>query len=160
MKFRFIFPITVLLVALLFATGCTLPLSSPGTGDGGSQGSAPGSSETASGIDAAGNLVISPTDVVPSQNAVTVTVKEKDDITAKIPVFFDGGMGQIHVRKIEVTIYRADGAVETVTLGVNKGDNVEMQGTRQTDRIVVYVTFDNGTRLKTNDVTVAYRTRR
>lgn len=111
------------------------------------------------GVTGAANLITSATDSIPSQNAITVTVKEKDDITSKIPVEFDGGMGQIHVTKIEVTMYTSDGQVVTASLRPNKGESVEMQGTRLADRIVVYVTFDNGTRLKTNDVIVDYRTR-
>ena len=104
------------------------------------------------------NLRTSPTDAVPSQNQVTVTVGEKD-YAGKIPVTFDGGMGQVHVKKIEVMVYCADGQVRTATIGANKGDSQDIQGTKQADRVVVYVTFDNGTRLKTNDVMSPYRTR-
>jgi len=93
-----------------------------------------------------------------SSNAITVTVKEKDYL-GKIPVVFDGGTGQIHVTKIDVTLYRSDGQVQTATVGTDKEDTVELDGTKQTDRVVVYVSFDNGQRLKTNDVLSAYRTR-
>jgi hypothetical protein len=89
---------------------------------------------------------------------VTVSVGEKD-YAGKIPVEFNGGTGQIHVKKIDVTLYRADGEVKTATIPPNKGDSVELEGTRQTDRVVVYITFDNGDYKKTNDELRSYRTR-
>lgn len=75
---------------------------------------------------------------------VTVTVKE-EEYTGMIPVEFDGGMGQVHVKKIEVTLYRADGQTKTATISPNKGESVDLEGTKQADRVVVYITFDNGT---------------
>jgi hypothetical protein len=102
--------------------------------------------------------VPSATDVIPDQNAVRVDVGEKDYL-GSIPVIFQGGMGQIHVKKIEVTLYRSDGQVQNAVVGINKGDEADLQGTKQNDRVVVYITFDNGQRLKTNDVISAYRTR-
>jgi hypothetical protein len=136
-------------MAVIFA-GCT---GSPGT-----VGSGTGTPADGGGAPAQNNLVTSPTDSLPSQNQVTVTVGEKDYL-GMIPVTFDGGMGQIHVKRIEVTVYRADGQVKTATIGANKGDNVNIEGTKQTDRVVVYINFDNGDRKKTNDVMSPYRTR-
>jgi hypothetical protein len=89
---------------------------------------------------------------------VMADVGEKDYL-GNIPVIFQGGMGQIHVKKIDVTLYRADGQVKTVSMGIKKGDQVELEGTKQTDRVVVYVSMDNGDRYKINDVLSPYRTR-
>jgi hypothetical protein len=136
-------------IAVVFA-GCT---GTPGTA-----GTATGAPSDGSGAAAQNNLVTSPTEALPSQNQVTVTVGEKDYL-GKIPVTFDGGMGQIHVKKIDVTVYRADGQIKTASIGANKGDNVEIEGTKQSDRVVVYISFDNGDRKKTNDVMSPYRTR-
>ncbi|NMB78512.1 MAG: hypothetical protein GYA23_05395 [Methanomicrobiales archaeon] len=145
------FVIVVLLVCSAVAlAGCT--------GSGGSSGPAGGSSPQAGTTSAQDNLVPSPTDSLPSQNVISVIVKEKD-YAGKIPVEFDGGMGQIHVKKIDVTLYRADGQTRTATVGNKKGDSVELEGTKQTDRVVVYVTFDNGDYKKTNDVLSPYRSR-
>jgi hypothetical protein len=149
MQYKITIPVIVLLCAAIVFAGCTGTQSSSGTTT-----SASGSGSAS----AADNLVPSPTDVIPPQNAVTVTVKEKDYL-GKIQVVFDGGMGQIHVTKIDVTLYTSDGQVKTTTIGTKKEDFVEMDGTKQTDRVVVYVTFDNGQRLKTNDVLSEYRTR-
>jgi hypothetical protein len=137
-------------LAVIFA-GCT---GTPGTS--GSSGAA--SPSGGSGASGQNNLVTTGTDTLPSQNMVTATVGEKDYL-GKIPVTFDGGTGQIHVKTIEVTLYRADGQTKTAAIKPNKGDYVELEGTKQTDRVVVYMTFDNGDRKKTNDVLSPYRTR-
>jgi hypothetical protein len=96
--------------------------------------------------------------VLPSEKLVFVDVSEKDYL-GKIPVIFQGGKGQIHVKKIDVTLYRADGQTRTATIKPIKGEYVELDGTKQTDRVVVYITFDNGDYMKTNDVLSPYRTR-
>jgi len=86
-------------------------------------------------------------------------VGEKDYL-GNIPVIFQGGMGQIHVKKIDVTLYRSDGASPiTTTMGIKKGDQVELAGTKQTDRVVVRVSMDNGQSYTINDVMSPYRTR-
>jgi hypothetical protein len=140
--------ILLLCTAIAFA-GCTTPA---GTGSGSAGGSSSGSAS------ATDNLVPSTTDVVPDQNVVTINIGEKDYL-GNIPVTFEGGMGQIHVTKIEVTLYRSDGQVKIATIRTNKGESVDLEGTKQNDRVVVYISFDNGQRLKTNDVISSYRTR-
>jgi hypothetical protein len=146
MQFKSLCSLVVLVCLAVIFAGCT-----------GSSGPS-ASSSGGSAASAQNNLVPSPTDAVPSQNAVTVDVGEKDYL-GKIPVTFQGGMGQVHAKTVEVTLYTADGQTKTATVGVKKGDMAELPGTKQTDRVVVYVTFDNGTRLKTNDVLSPYRTR-
>jgi hypothetical protein len=142
----------LLLCAAVIFAGCTGAQSSSGTAASGSTGSYAGSASSE------GSIATSPTDVVSEQNSVTIDVGEKDYL-GNIPVTFQGGMGQIHVKKIEVEVYRADGQTKTATIPSNKGASAEIEGTRQTDRVVVYVSFDNGQRLKTNDVQSPYRTR-
>ena len=154
MNTKMLFFVSLLVCVLLFA-GCTAPQQGATSA---SPGTSAGSTSSPSGVSAAQNLVVSATDVVPDYNMVKVDVGEKDYL-GSIPVIFQGGMGQIHVTKIDVTLYRADGQVITNTIGTNKGDEADLQGTKQTDRVVVYVTFDNGQRLKTNDALSAYRTR-
>jgi hypothetical protein len=72
----------------------------------------------------------------------------------------------IHVKKIDVKLTRTDGSTQTTTLGTNKGDEVDLQGTRgelsatgQIDRVEVWVSMDNGDTYKTNDALREYRTR-
>lgn len=104
------------------------------------------------------NLVVSPTSVIPVTNQVSVIVQEKE-YSGIIPVVFDGGKGQFLVKSAQVTLYRADGLVSTVNLGIKKGDLVNLEGTRQTDRVVVYVSEMNGETYKVTDVLSEYRTR-
>jgi hypothetical protein len=107
---------------------------------------------------ATNNLVVSPTDVIPDNNQVSVIVQEKV-YDAKIPVIFDGGKGQYLVKSARVTLYRSDGQIINENLGIKKGDEVRLQGTMQTDRIVVYVSEVNGQEYKVADVLSPYRTR-
>ena len=103
-------------------------------------------------------LVPSPTDMLPRDLAVTVTVNPKD-YAGIIAVTFDGGMGMAHVTKIDVKLTLADGTVQTVALGNKKGNEVDLQGTKQTDRVEVTVSMDNGHAYKVFDGLLPYRTR-
>jgi hypothetical protein len=149
MQYKIIVSVILLLCAAIVFAGCTGTQNAPGVT---TSGSYAGSASSES------SLVTSPTDTIPSQNAVTVDVGEKDYL-GNIPLIFQGGMGQIHVKKIEATVFRSDGQTKTAMIGTNKGDELDIEGTKQTDRVVVYITFDNGERLKTNDVQSPYRTR-
>ena len=150
MKYRVTFSIIILICAALAIAGCTgtqNTSAAPAAGSG-----------TGSLSSSAGNMVVSPTDTVPEYNFVVVDVGEKDYL-GNIPVIFQGGMGQIHVKKIDVTLYRSDGKVIPATIGSNKGDQVELEGTKQTDRVVVRVSMDNGQSYTIKDLMSAYRTR-
>jgi hypothetical protein len=155
MQYKITISLIFLICAALAMAGCTgtqpapaAPAAGPGTVSPG----APGNSGTS------GNLVVSPTDAVPEYNMVKVDVSEKDYL-GNIPVIFQGGMGQIHVKKIDVTLYRSDGQTKSTTIGIKKGDQVELEGTKQTDRVVVRVSMDNGESYLINDVLSPYRTR-
>ena len=150
MKYRVTFSIIILICAALAIAGCTgtqNTSAAPAAGSG-----------TGSLSSSAGNMIVSPTDTVPEYNFVVVDVGEKDYL-GNIPVIFQGGMGQIHVKKIDVTLYRSDGKVIPATIGSNKGDQVELEGTKQTDRVVVRVSMDNGQSYTIKDLMSAYRTR-
>lgn len=157
----------ILLVILLFSAlafaGCTFSKTSPAVTTPG-PGIPAGASTTVTGS-AGGSLSTEPTDAIPSYNMVKIDVGEKDYLGI-IPVIFQGGIGMIHVKKIDVKLTRTDGSVQTATVGTKKGDEVELQGTRGEgsarglfDRIEVWVTMDNGERYKTNDELREYRTR-
>lgn len=157
MKWMNIFSVLLLVLALLLVAGCNTVQNNGGTQSAGTT-PAPGSSGAPSGVTGAGSLVPSPTDVIPDYNMVIINVGEKDYL-GSIPVIFQGGMGQIHVTKITATIYRSDGTQDTGMIGTKKGDEIDLMGTKQTDRVVVFVSMDNGQTYKTNDVTSPYRTR-
>jgi hypothetical protein len=150
MQYRIPLSLVFLICIALALAGCTGTQTSSAASPTGTTGS--------SGSSAVGNLVVSPTDAVPDSSMVTVNVGEKDYL-GNIPVIFQGGMGQIQVKKIDVTLYRSDGQVMSYTIGTKKGDEADLEGTKQTDRVVVYVTMNSGQRYKTNDVLSQYRTR-
>jgi hypothetical protein len=150
--------ITVLAILLVCAAigiaGCTGTTSTPAQPA--ATAAAPAATQAAA--PATNNLVTSPTDVVPDNNAVSVIVQEKV-YDATIPVVFDGGKGQYLVKSARVVLYRSDGQVINQNLGIKKGDLVSLQGTKQTDRVVAYVTEVNGQEYKVADVLSEYRTR-
>jgi hypothetical protein len=146
--------VITLLCAAIGIAGCTGTTSTP------AQPAAPAApaATPAAAASATNNLVVSPTDVIPVNNAVSVIVQEKE-YNANIPVVFDGGKGQYLVKSASVTLYRSDGQSTTVNLGIKKGDLVNLEGTKQTDRVVAYVTEVNGQTYKVADVLSPYRTR-
>ena len=144
---------TLLLCAALGLAGCTGTTSTPAQPAPG----APAGTQTAA-APSTNNLVVGPTDAIPDNNYVSVIVQEKE-YDATISVVFDGGKGQYLVKSASVTLYRSDGQVITENLGIKKGDLVKLQGTRQTDRVVAYVSEVNGETYKVADTLSAYRTR-
>src|SRR4030042_3589580 len=160
MQFRVMLVIIVVLCGALASAGCTFRKTAPAPPTPGS-----GTPAGTSTIVAGSGLTTVPTDVIPSYNMVTVDVGEKNYLW-KIPVIFQGGIGMIHMKKIEAKLTRADGTVQTATIGIKKGDQIELDGTRgegplrgPIDRIEVWVTMDNGLIYKTNDELREYRTR-
>jgi hypothetical protein len=94
-----------------------------------------------------------------------VTVGEKDYLGI-IPVTFQGGLGMNTIKKVEIKLTRADGSTQEATVGTNKGDSVELQGTRGTgsergsaDRVEVWVTTNQVQIFKVADVLREYRSR-
>ena len=142
----------LILCAAIGIAGCTgtpgIPVSLP-------TGGTPAATQAPS---AQNNLVVSPTDVVPDNNQVTVVVQEKV-YDGTIPVVMNGGKGQILVKSARIVLYRSDGQVINEKLGINKDDTTRLQGTKQTDRVVVYVAEVNGQEYKVADVLSEYRTR-
>jgi len=143
----------VLLCSALAIAGCTgTPASpaatTPASGTPAGSGTSPASSGAL--------LTTVPTDIVPGTNQVTVDVGVKDYL-GNIEVIYQGGMGQIHVKKISAKITRADGQTQTKPLENKKGSTIELEGTKQTDRVEVWVDMDNGQTYKINDVLRDYR---
>lgn len=153
MQQKLAFLAILLLCAAIGIAGCT---STPGTPTLPVP-AAPAATQAAA-APATNNLVVSPTDVIPDNNQVSVIVQEKE-YDATISVVFDGGKGQYLVKSAQVTLYRSDGQVITENLGIKKGDLVKLQGTKQTDRVVAYVSEVNGETYKVADAMSPYRTR-
>lgn len=142
----------VLLCSALAIAGCTSTPTTPAAPSPASGTTAGGTSPASSGA----VLTSVPTDIVPGSNQVTVDVGVKDYL-GNIEVIYQGGMGQIHVKKISAKITRADGQTQTKLLENKKGSTIELEGTKQTDRVEVWVDMDNGQTYKINDVLREYR---
>jgi hypothetical protein len=153
MQQKIAFLAILLLCAAIGTAGCTGAPNTPALPVPG----APAATQAAA-APATNNLVVSPTDVIPDNNQVSVIVQEKE-YDATISVVFDGGKGQYLVKSAQVTLYRSDGQVITQNLGIKKGDLVKLQGTKQTDRVVAYVSEVNGETYKVADTMSPYRTR-
>lgn len=149
---------TIPVVAILFLcaaiglAGCISPTSTTATPP---TATAPAATQAPS---AQNNLVVSPTDVIPENNQVSVTIKEKE-YDATIAVAFAGGKGQYLTKSARIVFYRSDGQVISEKLGIKKDDTTILQGSKQTDRVVVYVSQVNGQEYKVADVLREYRTR-
>ena len=63
------------------------------------------------------------------------------------------------MNKIEVTLNRADGQVKTGEVGIMVDDLVTLEGTKNTDRVMVYVTMKDGKRYKVRDELVSFKAR-
>ena len=136
----------VLLCSALAIAGCTSAPTPPAATTQASGTTGSGTPPVSSGA----VLTTVPTDIVPGTNQVTVDVGVKDYL-GNIEVIYQGGMGQIHVKKISAKITRADGQTQTKPLENKKGSSVELLGTKQVDRVEVWVSMDNGETYKIND---------
>ena len=161
MQFRISAIMIVVLCGAMITAGCTSIPSSPAATTPG-----PGTPATPAGSGApAVTLTAVPTDVLPSENRVTVDVSEKDYLGI-ITVTFQGGIGMNSIKKVDIKLTRADGSTQQATVGTKKGDEVELQGTRGTgserglaDRVEIWVTTNQVQKYKIVDVLREYRTR-
>jgi len=96
---------------------------------------------------------------LPPGQSVVIQVNEKDTSYAKISVIFSGGEGQVATKDILVRVTRPDGVVLIGHLNPVKGDELILQGSRDTDRIEVFVTMNTGVTYKVIDRHLPYRTR-
>jgi len=117
---------------------------------------APISGTTAPATPSGGDLVPSPTDVVLASRSVSLNVEK--DYLGKVIVTFQGGSGNGHVNSFDVTVKRADGQVVTDKLGADIGDVVTLQGTKDTDRVIIIANMDDGRSYKIIDMLSRFRT--
>lgn len=100
-----------------------------------------------------------PTMTLPPGQSVVIQVNEKDTSYATISVVFSGGEAQVTTKDILVRVTRPDGEVLIGHLRPVKGDDLVLQGSRDTDRIEVFVTLNSGVTYKVIDRLLPYRTR-
>ena len=142
MKVFTIIPLLLVAAVLITTAGC---ISNPATG-----GSSGGADVSKYG---------GPVQTLPPAKNVEVQVNDKDPIYATVTTVFAGGEGQIAVKSIEVILIRSDGQVQKGMVQPVKGAEVKLQGTRGTDRAVVYVTLNTGDTYKVIDQPVLFKER-
>jgi hypothetical protein len=153
MQIKTIILITGLLCVLLAFAGCTGTQNSAVTPVPATSAIAGPSAVVTVGAD----LVPSPTDSIIEANKVNVNVEK--DYLGNVIVTFQGGSGLQMVNKIDVTLNRADGVVKTDVVGIKVDDTATLEGTKNTDRVMVFVTMKDGKRYKIIDNLVPYRAR-
>ena len=154
MHIKTIIMMTGLLCVLLAIAGCTGTQNSPAV----TQVTVPPSAQIPAPTTLAGpDLAVSPTDSMLEANKVNVNVEK--DYLGNVIVTFQGGNGLQLVNKIDGTLNRADGLVKTSDVGIRVGDTVTLEGTKDTDRLMVYVTMKDGKRYKIVDSLMPYRPR-
>ena len=162
MNFRITVPVIVVLAALIFAAGCTL-------GGGGQPTPAPTAqptpvptmavSTTALQTNAGSSTEPGPTQTLPSATPVSCSVEKAGTYSTTIITTFDGGKGMSAVSKVDVRVTRPDGSVVTGVLKPLKGETVELEGTKGTDRVEVIVTMNTGNVYKVIDQQMPFKTR-
>jgi hypothetical protein len=89
-------------------------------------------------------LPTSSVEFLPKGSEVFVTIEPKSP-GGVVAVRFDGGPGKSLVREVEVRLTGYDGSVSTGSLNPQLlSPQIFLQGTRGTDRIEVFVTFNSG----------------
>lgn len=144
--------VALLCIAIALA-GCTGTPAQPATT------ATPTSPAEATTLKAGGGADLVPTENDPLDAARSVSVNIEKDYLGMIRATFQGGPGLVHVRKIDVTVNRADGQVKTVPVGIEMEDSATIEGTKDTDRVRVFVTLSDGKTYKIYDELMAFKPR-
>ena len=152
MQLKAILSVLLLLCIAIIVAGCAGTQSPAAPAPAQNTVSAPAATGTTGA-----SLVPSPTDSMVASRVVNVNVEK--DYLGNVIVTFQGGNGLGHVKSIDVTLNRADGIVKTASLGIHVDDTVTLEGTKDTDRVMVSVSMDDGKTYKIVDALSAYRTR-
>ncbi|WP_321504212.1 hypothetical protein [uncultured Methanoregula sp.] len=168
MKKTFLYIAVALIVVVLFSAGCTSP-SAPAP--------APAPAPTTPVVapteipttiattvpqpaKTTSSLVPTTTDVVPENQAVSISIEKAGTYSTTIITAFNGGKGLMSVSRMDVKVTHPDGSV--VTGSVDKpgmGATVELEGTKGNDRAEVTLTMRSGSVYKVMDQLVPYKTR-
>jgi len=104
-------------------------------------------------------LVPGPTETIPPVTAVSINVEKAGIYSTTIITHFDGGKGMSQVSRIDVRVTRPDGSVVTGIVKPEKGETLELEGTKGDDRVEVTVTMKSGVSYKVYDQLVPYKSR-
>jgi hypothetical protein len=105
------------------------------------------------------DLVPGPTDTVPAEYRVLVTVTRGTfSPNPVIRVEFRGGQGMRLVSSLDAEVIRADGTIGTASISTPAiGDFMEVTGTTAIDRVIVSARMMNGERYRIYDQVLEFR---
>lgn len=100
-----------------------------------------------------------PIDTIPYDYRVFVEVSRgTQSFNPVIRVEFRGGPGMRLVSSVDTEVIRADGTIGTATLTTPAiGEYMEIPGTTETDRVIVYARMMNGERYRIYDQVLEFR---
>jgi hypothetical protein len=104
------------------------------------------------------SIIPMPTDTLPPQWPLSITVEKGGMYSTTIITKFDGGKGLIYTSRMDVRVTHPDGTV--LTDGITKpkmGDTVEIAGTSGTDRVEVLVRMASGETYTVIDKQMPYK---
>jgi nitrous oxide reductase accessory protein NosL len=145
MKYRTLFSLALMLAVLLMVAGCFSP-SQPVVTPTPTPIPTPVPTTPPTPVPTTmASTIPGPTDTLPPQWPISITVEKSGMYSSTIITHFDGGKGLIYVSRMDVRVTYPDGTV--LTDGIMKprmGDTVEIPGTSGMDRAEVILTMANG----------------
>jgi hypothetical protein len=149
MSMKVIIALLVSCIAIMMIAGCTSPVSPPVT---------PTTKATLEPTPTP-DLEPEPTSVVPPIYTVSIQV-QKNPISTNpwISVVFEGGSGLGYANVMEATVIRSDGIIEQKSaFKPSKGTQILFNGTTKTDRVIVNVSYVDGSTYTVTDVQVPFQ---
>jgi len=137
-------------IAVMMIAGCTSPVPPPATP----------TTEATPVATATPDLEPRPTSVVPPIYGVSIQI-QKNPISTNpwISVVFEGGSGLGYATVMEATVIRSDGIIEPPKSAFkpSKGTQILFTGTTKTDRVIVNVSYVDGSTYTVRDVQVPFQ---
>ena len=151
-----VLPLVLLCTGILLIAGCTSPVVTPI--DTPTLTPTPTPTPTVVPISTP-DMMPQPTDVIPSFQQVSMQVtKNTVAVDPWVSVLFAGGSGQSYVTMITATIIRFDGTTETQSAMYPEiGTNILLSGSTRTDRVIVDVTYTDGSTYTAKDELVPFQ---
>jgi hypothetical protein len=142
----------ILGIALILVAGCTNPIITPPT-------TTPLTHPPTTSPVTMQDLQPHPTDVVPASQQVAIQITKNTIATDPwVSVLFAGGSGQSYVTLMNATIIRSDGITETKSASYPPiNTNLLFNGTTQTDRVIVNVSYTDGNTYTVKDELVPFK---
>jgi PBP1b-binding outer membrane lipoprotein LpoB len=145
-----LFALFALGIAILLIAGCTAPASPPPIVP---------TTEPTTVPTAVPDLQPQPTSIVPPVYTVSIQVQKNVVSTNPwISVTFEGGSGLGYATLMEAMVIRSDGVIEEKSAyRPAKGTQILFSGTTRTDRVIVNVSYVDGSSYTVTDVLVPFR---